>query len=516
MQVVIHRPTVSGARLWIQAELKERGWSLEVRDGEQAVHAWSPDERDPDHLMTNVAPRSTDTRIWFVDLTELAPGTEYTVWYLPRRSRWSREDGDRVVASFRTLPTSLRDQPFRVLLASCYCEDRDERDQAGSLLTRAAPPRWARPTLDLGRRLRRAWVALSSLLRTGPPSGEPTGRVAARYRDVRRLGLRPDVKFLVGDQVYLDAPYRDFLLPMGQSRMKRHISRTYSRTWDKLNHLLAHGGNFFVTDDHEFWNNYPANPLAWITLFRRRTRERWELHARDFLQKVQDTRRTSGFDIGPDGRELAFFLADTRVRRQRPTWPWSRVERFMAEEDFRELLAWIRGLDVPGVLVTGQPLLAPARGFFPRILDRGLPDHADQYRRLCDALASAGHDVLILSGDIHYARYARVTLTDRSHVLHELVASPLTLLPAAGNHYGAGPEGDGPEHTSPFPLDGEPLGTATYSDPLCGSGDPCRDHFMILEFARDGAGAVTVDISVHLVRPEDGATPTPPGPLVLR
>ncbi len=34
MQVVIHRPTVSGARLWIQAELKERGWSLEVRDGE--------------------------------------------------------------------------------------------------------------------------------------------------------------------------------------------------------------------------------------------------------------------------------------------------------------------------------------------------------------------------------------------------------------------------------------------------------------------------------------------------
>ena len=139
MQVVIHRPTVSGARLWIQAELKERGWSLEVRDGEQVVHAWSPDEHDPDHLMTNVAPRSTDTRIWLVDLAELTPGTEYTVWYLPRRSRWSREDGDRIVASFRTLPTSVRDQPFRVLLASCYCEDRDERDQTGTLLTRAAP-----------------------------------------------------------------------------------------------------------------------------------------------------------------------------------------------------------------------------------------------------------------------------------------------------------------------------------------------------------------------------------------
>jgi hypothetical protein len=509
MQVVIHRPTVSGARLWIQAELKERHWSLEVREGERVVHRWSPDDHDPDHLMTNTVPRSTDTRIWFVDLDALAPATEHTVWYLPRPGRRSQEAGDRLVASFRTLPTSLRDGPFRVLLASCYCEDRDE--PGSPLLDRARPPRWARPMLALGRRVRRGIVALRGLLRTGPPSDEPTGRVARRYQDVRRLGLRPDVKFLVGDQVYLDAPYRDFLLPMGQSRMKRHISRTYSRTWDKLNHLLAHGGTFFITDDHEFWNNYPANPLAWITLLRRRTRERWELHARDFLHKVQDSQRTLAFDIGSDHRDLAFFLADTRVRRERPRRPWSRVERFMAEDDFARLVAWLRDLDSPGVLVLGQPLLAPSRSFLQRLLDRGLPDHADQYRALCEALADAGHDVLILTGDIHYARYARVTLTDRTHVLHELVASPLTLLPAAGNHYGAGPE-----PTSPFPVDGEPLGMATYSDPLCGSGDPCRDHFMILEFARDEAGAVTVDVSVHLVRPEDGATPTPPGPLVLR
>jgi hypothetical protein len=39
---------------------------------------------------------------------------------------------------------------------------------------------------------------------------------------------------------------------------------------------------------------------------------------------------------------------------------------------------------------------------------------------------------------------------------------------------------------------------------------------MILEFARNEAGAVTVDVAVHLVRPEDGAPPTPPGPLELR
>ena len=41
MQVVIHRPTVSGARLWIQAELKER-WAEDKR--------WEPqldeDERE--------------------------------------------------------------------------------------------------------------------------------------------------------------------------------------------------------------------------------------------------------------------------------------------------------------------------------------------------------------------------------------------------------------------------------------------------------------------------------------
>ena len=376
MQVVIHRPTVSGARLWIQAELKERRWSLEVRDGEQ---------RRPRLVAGRARPRPPH------DQRRAAQHRHPHLVRRPRRAdaghgvhRLVPAPAQPVVAT-RTATASWRASGRcrrRCATSRSACSSRPATARTATSVTRPArcspaPARRGGPRPAAGASAAgcggRGWRCRACSARAHPRTNRPAS-CRGRYQDVRRLGLRPDVKFLVGDQVYLDAPYRDFLLPMGQSRMKRHISRTYSRTWEKLNHLLAHGGNFFVTDDHEFWNNYPANPLAWITLLRRRTRERWELHARDFLHKVQDTQRTVAFDIGEATSRSSWptpgcagSARGGRGARSTSSWP---------RRTSSGCSTWLRDLDTPGVLVLGQPLLAPARDFFPRILDRGLPDHA--------------------------------------------------------------------------------------------------------------------------------------------
>lgn len=561
MQVVAHRPTTTGVLLWIQAELAESDFLLEVHElatdeGRSAARAcwrrtgspcddheadqeraatgrddhashWCPAGRDPDQLLPNVVPWSSDTRIWWQELTGLVPGRHHAVRFRPVGDVAAGVEGSDV-ATFRTLPETVRGgRPLKLLLASCYCEDRDNVEDAATRIGRLADTarlhRGWRPLFTPLRRFRHARAAWRSFRRHGPVAedpGAPQSRVVQAFRARTDRWGPPDVTVLMGDQVYLDAPIHDFWRPMGEGRTKRHISRTYSRTWEKLGPLLSTGANFFLTDDHEFWNNYPANPLFWLALTGRRTGRRWELHARQFLQAVQAPMAFHTVDIGTP-REVTFCLVDTRMHRERPTGVGS--DRFMRDADFTALLDWIAELDVPGVLVIGQPVVADGAGW-RAVLDRGLPDHPEQYRRLCLALADAKHDVLVLTGDIHFARYTRIDLHPRpaqgrtAARLHELVVSPLTLVPGAGNRYPT------PAPTSVFPRSGVPLGTATYTDPLPGTTDEsrgrhwwsrwrrdvCRDHFMTLEVSVSRSGTVDVRAAAHLIRPEDSQTQPPP------
>lgn len=71
------------------------------------------------------------------------------------------------------------------------------------------------------------------------------------------------------------------------------------------------------------------------------------------------------------------------------------------------LLDWVGSLTCPGVLVVGQPVLAKAEGRAPwgEHSDWNLPAF-DQYPGLVRALSSAPHDILVLSGDVHFGRIA--------------------------------------------------------------------------------------------------------------
>lgn len=513
MHVVPHRPGHHSVTLWIQAEMSETGWSLLVTGATLAEpRRWTPASSRP-HPLPNVAFGTRDTRIWLWTVDELSAGADFEVRFVGDVA----PDED-VAATFRTLPESLA-TPFTVLLGSCYSEDSD---LPGALISKVARASAEKPALgaveSLVQRIRHAVSAVRGLLRTGPVSPQPRGHVSRQFQKLyESRDHRPDLKILVGDQVYLDSPWYQFLgLPMPQSAVKRHVSATYSRTWEKLSWMLSHGVNICVSDDHEFWNDFPYKPpllTVYFSFWPQRFRRMWELQARSFLQWVQLSEPMTRFAIGSDRPELEFLVVDTRMNRgSDPVAPG-----FMAERDFASLLDWIHGLRAPGVLAVGQPVFAAGENRSTGLIttDHNLASFTSQYDRLCEALLAAPHDVMILCGDVHFGRVLEVEVprSDREAPMRiiEIISSPMALVKHAGATFDCSAATPGqrfPFWWSPSfdqRVPGVAEEAAVLRDVRCvGPADrPCPDHYTTLAFARgDRPGQVRVDVTAYSLEPD--------------
>ena len=303
---------------------------------------------------------------------------------------------------------------------------------------------------------------------------EDKGALVAAFNRLP-TNARPDVKFLCGDQVYLDAPYYNFVATKhSRNELKALFLNTYMQTWAPIggsvtmHELLRSGPNFFSPDDHEFWNNAPSSAVAVRDSRDDARRRDWETLAHRFYQVFQST--PPPFKVSP----VSFFTADTRSNRS------ANNDQFMNEPDLARLEDWIRNLTGPGVLVIGQPVFDKPGGFFARWTDYGLPDFKQQYARLVRAIGAAQHNIVILTGDVHYGRIATCNLPSGKDVI-EIISSPMSLVEA--------PVG--------FSLLGG--GWKPASDSLNVPGSPgittdrsfnfARNHFLTLEFRADGVGA---------------------------
>jgi hypothetical protein len=119
------------------------------------------------------------------------------------------------------------------------------------------------------------------------------------------------------------------------------------------------------------------------------------------------------------------FIADTRSHRTRDDDPKARL---MLPDQWDALEAWAAGLKGPGVLVLPQPLL---KGGGSKT-DRTLLDfqESDRFGAVFErSLARPDpHDILILTGDIHTGRLSSAEIVGLNGRIHELVASPASLV----------------------------------------------------------------------------------------
>ena len=130
------------------------------------------------------------------------------------------------------------------------------------------------------------------------------------------------------------------------------------------------------------------------------------------MRNIQRSPVVESFTLGDD---LSVCFADLRSYRS--------SEKFLPDTDFRKLLHWARSRSCPAVLVIPQPLIVKQN-----TAERNLRSFHRQYVQLIEALGAVSHDVVVLSGDVHFGRIASVPLGTSGVRLIEIISSPLSNL----------------------------------------------------------------------------------------
>lgn len=468
--LAIHRVTQSSAEIWVGTLFPFMKMPDHARvvvcdaHGEETEYLLT--RRDWQRPFRNMSQRFSA----LITVANLTPGKHYQVRFERRiealagvRSRplWqSLRDGE-----FGTLPDALPgvgDAPFTVALGSCFYNHRDG------------------------------------------------GHAAAAYKAVYENGghASPDITFLSGDQVYLDIGFDSLsLIP---KEIRERIAMDYALHWQALGSILTRGGTWMLPDDHEYWNDYPFYDSLLPTLLPLKlsaVRRAWSRASRDGVSNIQRSALVETFSIGA---ELSFCIADLRSYR--------RGKRFLPEQSFAELCDWARNLDCPGVLLVPQPLIVGDGS-----LERNLRSFPEQYSALLAALASSGHDVVLLSGDVHFGRISSVPLGSQGGKLVEIISSPLSNL--TGLNGVATATAELKPKTFPDKTTATRLGwraspvdyqngswTVSTRPGFLLSAYPktrTREHFMTIGFRRDGLGGVSLEANAWRVRERSGSDNMP-------
>ena len=242
------------------------------------------------------------------------------------------------------------------------------------------------------------------------------GRAAASYKALYERGsntVRPDVTVLAGDQIYLDIGFDS--LSLIEEEIRERVADDYALHWQALGSMLSRGGTWMLPDDHEYWNDYPFTDSLLPTLLALKlphVRNSWTRAASDGVKNVQRSPVVESFTLGDD---LSVCLADLRSYRSE--------HKFLPEAPFKTLLEWAGRRACPGILVIPQPLIVEQN-----TVERNLRGYGTQYARLLKALGSVSHDVVVLSGDVHFGRIASVPIGTKGARLVEIISSPMSNL----------------------------------------------------------------------------------------
>jgi hypothetical protein len=320
------------------------------------------------------------------------------------------------------------------------------------------------------------------------------GRAGARFATLPG-GLAPDLKLLSGDQVYLDAPFYQFLFPRTRKGLAKTFLRRYYDTWTQsgdeqgFRQVLSSGAAFFTSDDHEFWNNAPFPSFAVNTFTAGGRRTWWELASALFKTfQAPGPSSVQQIDVG----ELSIFVADLRLKRS------SDRTSLLDPAELQTFKDWCAGLRFPGLLLVGAPMFSKKAGWSGRVADWNLPDFA-QYADICRALLAAPQSIVMLTGDVHYGRVAQARLTS-GHELLEIIASPMSLVTGGGAREWKGPPAMFPDEAIAGLVQAPVTALATWQRAV--------DHFLTLELWQRG-GRLELRVRTWETAP-DSETPTAP------
>lgn len=339
-------------------------------------------------------------------------------------------------------------------------------------------------------------VAIGSCFYSDRDGGQASEAYAALY-DRGDPSNKPHMSILTGDQVYLDIGF-DSLSFIGHE-IRQRIADDYALHWQLLSGILNRGGTWMLPDDHEYWNDYPfyTTPIPQLQALRLpHVRKAWTKASVDGVRRVQRAPRLETIDLGGD---LSICMADLRSHRS--------DDHFLPAGAFRDLVRWAEGLTAPGVLAIPQPVIVRENK-----QERNLRSYPAQYARLLEALAKSGHDVVVLSGDVHFGRIASTRMRSGGGRLIEIISSPLSNLTYL-NGIATSKSVHRPKQFPPsrVSVPGWAAGDVEYSehfDVTTKRGFPVspypkertREHFMTIGFSRTTGGKIRLVCKAWRIR----------------
>lgn len=463
--LVVHRVSQTSAQIWVGAL-----FGTLVMPEKAKVELTFPDGTTKTQIITKdewQRPfRDMQQRFYaLVEFEGLEPRKRYAVTF----SRWIKKNTrigrpeqwlELRDATFDTLPARLptrNQKPFTIGLGSCFYSHRDGGQAAGSY----------RALYDRGDK-----------------------------------SVRPDITFLTGDQVYLDIGFDS--LSIWPREIRQRIADDYAEHWQLLGSIMTRGGTWMLPDDHEYWNDYPFYDSLIPTLLAlkiAKVRSAWTRASKDAVENIQCCPRVETFDLGGD---LSVCLADLRSHRSK--------RRFLPIADFDRLTNWAENLQSPGVLAIPQPLIVEENK-----TERNLLSFKTQYSDLLEAMGESGHDIVVLSGDVHFGRISSVALGPRGGRLIEVISSPMSNLTGLNGVATAVPNCVPKKFPDPNQLaipgwvpsevkhDKSFMVSTKKGFPV--SAYPktrTREHFMTIGLNRDGQGGITLTVNAWRVRDRDG------------
>lgn len=312
------------------------------------------------------------------------------------------------------------------------------------------------------------------------PAGEVYALAVSRWLAYTQLSLasffRPLFKALCGDNVYLDvAP--DFLYTEASSLFRRvflfpgrninnpdHIPLLLDPATSTLGKYIRYTSlsayaqhlatlpSVAIPDDHEFWNDFERKQFH-----AERSRSDFQLHAatsRDAFRLFQGAMTPSVVEalatpdsdnspsippisdicryslIGSTNSEgCSIFFLDTTSTRKYKTWAGIKErdvpDRLLADEALDRFKKWLSELKSPGIIVVGQPFLAPAEfkldtpvsfnavSFTWLTADYHPSAFPAELAPIIDAISTSSWDIAIITGDVHWSR---LSSCDASHL----------------------------------------------------------------------------------------------------
>jgi hypothetical protein len=321
---------------------------------------------------------------------------------------------------------------------------------------------------------------------------DPAGTVGKTYHSLKPEE-RPEIKFLCGDQVYLDNPWWETTLNiispfLPPERMRTSFFDKYIANWTQLgedkdgdlcgfNLLLRDGANYFCSDDHEFWNNAPNwGIVGFANTLLRGQRSWWFREAGELYRVFQSLAPWMTFDVPP----VSFCIVDSRINRL------PGKKQFMEEDDLDAVQRWIQRLPGPGVLVMGQVLMIEKGRFW----DDELPDYTQQYNKLKEYIKSSNHSIVYLTGDVHFGRVSICDLDRKKGTKFvEVVSSPMMVVSDLRGRKKIGKVEKSPE------IFDTPVDCYAIADG--------QNHFVTLEFSKTAAGKVKMKVNTHRILDPD-------------